>query len=200
MSTPEQKAALRRDLLKYREELTASQIMAASHEIMTRCADIIPWQNVKSLHTYVPIAERKEVNSWWLLEYVWEHQPQVATAVPVVRDGQILSVQVDDSTQWQENTIGIPEPQDVIPLNLNQPFDVIIVPVLGFDRQGNRLGYGKGHYDRFLETQPHALTVGLAYTAAEIKPLVPAESHDIAVQYIVTEKGVITFQARRQTS
>jgi len=191
MSTQEQKDGLREELLARRAELTARQVVAASREIMKLCASIIPWQEVNCLHTYVPMAARKEVNSWWLLEHVWEHQPHVATAVPIVRGRRIHSEQVDDGTRWQENVIGIPEPTDGIPLDIDHQFDVIVVPVLGFDRSGNRLGYGKGHYDRFLSTQSGALTVGLAYADMEVKPGIPTEPHDVPLQYIVTETGII---------
>lgn len=192
MSTYGEKGVLRERLLRQRQGLAPEQVMAASREITRRCVDVIEWDKVRFLHSYVQIAARKEVNSWPLLEHVWEHQPQVATAVPIMRGGRIVSVQVDDSTHWQENSLGIPEPTDGIPLDIEQLFDVIIVPVLGFDRWGQRLGYGKGHYDRFLRTQPNALTIGLAYVCLEVEPAIPAEPHDVALKHIITEEEVIT--------
>jgi 5-formyltetrahydrofolate cyclo-ligase len=180
--------------------MTAEQVTEASREITRRCVEVIDWEGVRSLHSYVPMRRRKEVSSWWWLKYVWERRPKVITAVPVVRDGRIESVRVDATTRWQENAIGIPEPQNGLVLDRTQLFDVIIVPVLGFDRQGNRLGYGRGHYDRFLRGQSDALTIGLAYAAAEVTPNIPAEPHDVPLHYIVTERAVINAQTRRQTS
>ncbi len=63
-------------------------------------------------------------------------------------------------------------------------------PVLGFDNQGYRIGYGKGWYDKFLATQPRAVTIGLAYEISRVKEGLPKEPHDIPLKYIITEKTI----------
>ncbi|HEY9745876.1 MAG TPA: 5-formyltetrahydrofolate cyclo-ligase [Oculatellaceae cyanobacterium] len=91
---------------------------------------------------------------------------------------------------------GIPEPEASEPLSLNQTKTplLILVPGLLFDRRGNRLGYGKGYYDRFLRS---LLDDGVAYTAISASPdallvdLLPAEPHDVAVDVIVTESTLL---------
>ncbi len=67
---------------------------------------------------------------------------------------------------------------------------VLIVPLAAFDRRGFRIGYGKGHYDRALAALGEVTTVGIAYAAQEIAE-VPAEPHDRALDWIVTEEGAI---------
>lgn len=70
---------------------------------------------------------------------------------------------------------------------------VLLVPLLAFDVQGRRLGYGKGHYDRAiarLQATGGVLTIGVAYAAQEVAE-VPTEPHDKALDAIVTERGVI---------
>ena len=191
MSALEQKGVLREELLERRQELPASEVLVASRRIMERCVESIPWANIKSLHSYAPMAARKEVNSWWLLEYVWEHQPHVTTVSPIIQSGLMQSVAIDDTTRWRESLAGIPEPLNGIPLPDDQHFDVIIIPIVGFDRHGHRLGYGKGHYDKFLSTQPDALKLGVAYAVAEVELAIPAEPHDVPLQHIVTESEII---------
>jgi 5-formyltetrahydrofolate cyclo-ligase len=74
--------------------------------------------------------------------------------------------------------------------------DVILAPMLGFDRTGMRLGYGKGHYDRAiarLRAEGRApLLIGVAFAAQEVGA-VPAEPHDARLDFVVTERGLVRF-------
>ncbi len=70
---------------------------------------------------------------------------------------------------------------------------LVLTPLLGFDRQGNRLGYGKGHYDRALASlrdQGRVFVCGLAFFGQEVEQ-VPAEPHDIPLDWVMTERGSI---------
>lgn len=71
----------------------------------------------------------------------------------------------------------------------NSQFDVVLVPLLGFDNKGNRLGFGGGWYDKFLSTQSSATTIGLAYDFQLVSEL-PIEPHDIRLSKVVTESRV----------
>ncbi len=75
-------------------------------------------------------------------------------------------------------------------------FDLLFIPVVGFNRGGFRLGMGGGWYDRFLVTQEHAHRVGLAYAWAELDDL-PAEAHDQKLDYIVTPTEYIDVSAEK---
>jgi len=70
--------------------------------------------------------------------------------------------------------------------------DVVLVPCVGYTRDGFRLGYGGGYFDRWLAAFPHATAVGVAWSIAEIDAAVfAAEPHDLALTLIVTERGVV---------
>jgi 5-formyltetrahydrofolate cyclo-ligase len=71
-------------------------------------------------------------------------------------------------------------------VNSKLKFDIIIVPMLGFDEQLNRLGYGGGFYDRFLANQLQARKIGVCFDACLVNK-VPFEPHDITMDLIVTE-------------
>lgn len=73
-----------------------------------------------------------------------------------------------------------------------QKFDLIVVPCLAFDKKCNRLGWGGGWYDRFLAEQPRALKIGLAYQDSFVESGLPTEPHDITLDKIVTEEGIIS--------
>lgn len=82
---------------------------------------------------------------------------------------------------------GIPEPPADAPLVESDRHTLCLVPALTFSADGHRLGYGRGYYDRFLETFP-GVTVGALYSSFALRTL-PAEEHDRSVQYLVTERG-----------
>jgi 5-formyltetrahydrofolate cyclo-ligase len=69
--------------------------------------------------------------------------------------------------------------------------DLILTPLVGFDRQGNRLGQGAGHYDRAFAAHPRALRVGIAYAVQEVGAL-PADPWDVPLHHVATEKEWIT--------
>jgi len=88
---------------------------------------------------------------------------------------------------------GIPEPKDSAQVVLPENIDVILVPGLAFDRSGNRLGYGKGYYDHYLlALSQEALVVGIGYDEC-LYDEIPAEDHDVRMDYIVTPTEVLRF-------
>ncbi len=89
--------------------------------------------------------------------------------------------------------LGIPTPHAHQPVMIPQ---VVLVPLIAFDRRGFRLGHGHGFYDATLKSLPGALTIATAYAAQEV-PEVPTEDNDVAVQWIVTEREVIRCSGGR---
>ena len=159
-----------------------------SHDIAARCIKLIPWQDIASLHIYVPVLKEHEPDSWPVLEYSWQNYPQITTAVPVRnKTDEYGSMVVTPETKWLRRNVRIPRPLDDTVLAKGSKFDVIIVPMLGFDKQGYRLGHGKGWYDRFLPTQPNAQTIGLCYEFGLVPEGLPHEDHDVPVDYVITE-------------
>ena len=69
--------------------------------------------------------------------------------------------------------------------------DIIIVPMIGFDRMLHRIGYGYGYYDKILKKHEKALSIGIAFSVQEIKKI-PVESNDIPLKLIITEREIIT--------
>ncbi len=93
------------------------------------------------------------------------------------------------------NRFGIPEPQDSAPIDAQQ-LDVVLLPLLAFDTRGNRIGTGGGFYDTtfsFLRDRKQVakpLLVGIGYAFQQVESL-PAESWDVALDYIATERGLV---------
>ena len=97
---------------------------------------------------------------------------------------------LDPAHTLATSTFGVPEPPENAPLVMP---DLVLVPLLAFDRTGARLGYGAGHYDRTLPAlaaRPGFRAVGLAYAAQEVERL-PVEPHDAPLDGILTERAYI---------
>lgn len=121
--------------------------------------------------------------------------------LPVIgADRQLRFARWQAGDAVQPNRYGIPEP--VAPDELLEPFqlDLVLVPLLGFDRRGHRLGYGGGYYDRsfaFLreQTRPtEPLLVGIGYALQELPPI-RAEAWDVALDFVATERELIDCHA-----
>ena len=79
----------------------------------------------------------------------------------------------------------------------SEPFDVIVVPVVGFDRDNNRLGLGGGWYDRFLAGQPDARKIGVAYAWALVPEGLPVEPHDVRLDRVVHRRIGLSSSPKR---
>ena len=112
--------------------------------------------------------------------------------VPIIeRDSCTLRLSyLRDPSVLVESTFSVPEPVgSEIPAS---PGDIqlVVVPMLAFDHNGHRLGYGAGYYDRFLSCHPHMKKIGIAFSCLEV-PEIPGDENDVAMDLIVTEKGII---------
>lgn len=107
-------------------------------------------------------------------------------ALPVTRGPHIFFRAWKPGEPLVRGAFGIEEPlgDEVEP-------DLVLVPLLGFTRRGERLGYGAGHYDRYLAAHPGVRAVGVAFAAQELTSL-PTEPHDVFLEAIATERGIIT--------
>jgi len=90
-------------------------------------------------------------------------------------------------------SFGIPEPGADLPLANMEDINVMLVPGVAFDRKGNRLGYGKGYYDRLLAHSSHKpLLIGISFDET-LYDEIPAEPHDVRMDYIVTPTQTLSF-------
>jgi 5-formyltetrahydrofolate cyclo-ligase len=131
-----------------------------------------------------------EVDTSVLIRALLDHGVRVV--VPIIEPETVtlrLSY-LDDPSLLVPSTFGVPEP-----IGNEQPADpeaveAVLMPLLGFDRAGNRLGYGAGYYDRFLDAHPVAMKIGVALACQECAR-VPAEPFDVPLDWVVTEDGPI---------
>ena len=116
----------------------------------------------------------------------------IRLVVPIIeRETRSLRLsRLEDPAVLVPSTFGVPEPiGHELPVDPDE-IGAVVVPMLGFDRSGNRLGYGAGYYDRFLEAHPIEVKVGIALACQEVEEI-PADRFDVPMNWIVTEDGPI---------
>jgi len=136
-----------------------------------------------------------EVDTTPLVLQAWRDRKRVLAPKVSWEQRRMLPIQINSlSDDLSESVLGLREPADGVPIPLAN-IDMVIVPGIGFDLQGNRLGRGRGFYDRFLA---HRDWIGIACGLAledQIIDEVPVSEHDMRVQMLVTDATVRRFTA-----
>ncbi len=165
------KEELRAQLKQTRQQMPEGTVDMLSKRITDQVIDLVDWDQVLSMHIYQPIKQFREVNTEALMEYIRSRYPGIA----------IASWEKADKTHtahWLTDGRRVPK---------GFRYDLIIVPLLGFNDQGHRLGFGGGFYDRFLKDQKQAQTIGLGFASDTVQ--FEPEAHDVALDFIVTENN-----------
>jgi 5-formyltetrahydrofolate cyclo-ligase len=188
MYTLKTKETLRIVLAERRRRLDPQLRLVSAGVICEQLILSINWDTTRSLHCYIPLVSKAEVSTWPFLQYVWQTHPDVQTYAPgPLQLGRPTAHLIDASTRW-EKTNKIPPPSDT-KLAPVTDFDLIIVPMLGFDASLHRLGYGGGYYDRLLAVR-RVPTIGLCFADGFMPDGIPHEPHDIPLSVIITEKKI----------
>lgn len=132
---------------------------------------------------YCPIKKELELTLLW--EFAWSQHIQVLLP-KVVSSTEITFCDFNSYIDLQQGGFNILEP---ITQEYKGSIDIIFVPGLAFDKQGTRLGYGAGYYDRFLSQNPSSLKIGVCYHEAFLESI-PKEDHDIAMDFVLSDKGL----------
>ena len=150
------------------------------------------------LHTFLPIVRQNEVDTWPIIHRIWQHFPnsQVAVSVTDITTNWLTHHLLNPQTPLIENRWGISEPQPEAHTAIGSAqIDVVLVPLLVFDKQGHRVGYGKGYYDRFLaECRPDCLKIGLSLFEP-VERINDVESTDVRLTMCITPGQIHLFDA-----
>ena len=135
-------------------------------------------------------SKEKEVNTAPLIATLLERGNPVVVPIIVREDVSLRLSYLRDVAVLVPSTFGVPEPiGNEIPA-AGRDVDTIVLPMLGFDRRGGRIGYGAGYYDRFMAKNPHLRKIGIAFACQECDDL-PVDENDVLMDCIITEDGVV---------
>ena len=189
------KNELRTTFKQQRLALDAAIHNQLSLQIAQSVLQVINFQDFDAVHCYLPISKFAEINTVLLLNKIKERFPNYPVFVPKISaDGQHLHHYVWQSDRaTQINKWGIPEPlENDQPQHLPERM-VVFVPLLAFDINGHRVGYGKGFYDRFLQTLgSKTLKVGLSFFES-VSSISDLNQYDQALDYCITPQQIYRF-------
>lgn len=177
------KAALRAQVRKQLQELSIARRATASTQVCSELKQRIIWRTARSILFYAPLPDEPDI--WPLVEEALVIGKSVALPRFVREQNLFVAGLVTNPTQdVQPGQFGVREPNGDCPeIPLNR-LDLILVPGVGFDLNGRRLGRGKGYYDQWL-VNFHGTTCGVAFDQ-QIVDKVPVEPHDIHLSCILT--------------
>ena len=173
-----------------RAKLTAKEVDEFSLEIANKSLQLPIWDHT-TYHVFLPIVNKNEVNTEYLLHILQGKDKSVIVSKANFETLGLTHYLLQENTSFLISDYGIPEPISGIEITSKQ-IDVVFVPLLAFDLKGNRLGYGKGFYDRFFaECKADTIFVGLSFFKAETK--IPSILTDIPLHFCVTPQKVYIF-------
>ncbi|NTV98614.1 MAG: 5-formyltetrahydrofolate cyclo-ligase [Chlorobiaceae bacterium] len=167
---------------------------AMSETIAERVAVLPQTVSARNVHLYLSISQSSEVSTAPLVERLDALAKKMS--VPVVREGGLVSAVYRKGDPLRTAAFGQPEPVNVVPSEESE-IDIVLMPLLAFDANGYRIGYGKSFYDRFLGRLAKQgilpLRIGLAFRAQMVEN-VPVDSWDEPLDGVIHESGTVMFR------
>jgi 5-formyltetrahydrofolate cyclo-ligase len=191
VATEKTKAELRASALAAREKLSDQQRSAAADKLAKRGLpfELAPGTVVSG---YSPI--RNEIDPTPLMQKLAAQGARLALPAVTARGQSLIFRAWSVGDRLMLGSLGIPEPS---PAAAELVPDIMLVPLAAFDAAGHRIGYGAGHYDftfAHLRKAKAVMGIGIAFAAQQIDT-VPALSHDVPLDYVLTEKRVFDFRS-----
>ena len=173
------KKELRRGIRERKRAMTEEEIVTRSAALGKVFAGSELYRSAKTIYGYLPY--NQEVRTVPMLEQALRDGKRVA--VPKVIGDEMVFIYLDDLSQVEKGYAGIPEPIANEPVAQDETA-LVLMPGLAFDREGHRIGYGGGFYDKFLQREPKHPTLALCYEF-QMLPHLETEDHDIPVDCVL---------------
>ena len=159
--------------------MTEEEIQAASQQLGVLFAASEAYQQAKTIYGYLPY--NQEVRTTQMLQKALEDGKRIA--VPKCYGDEMRFIYLDDLSLVEKGYCGIPEPIADGPI-ADDPTALVLMPGLAFTKDGARMGYGGGFYDKFLAAEPNHPTLALCYAFQMVDHL-DTEAHDIPVDTVL---------------
>lgn len=180
-----EKADIRTRMRKRRKELPPEIRTENCRKICSYLFSLPVWQTAESIYLYLSLPDEIDTSE------IWKEAVRCGkrVAAPKVLGKTMDFFWLDPETVLETGAFGISEPAGAE--TAADPSSLILVPGLAFSEDGHRCGYGGGYYDRYLSTHPGHTAVGLCH-AFQIVPDCFPSPHDLPVDYIITESGILS--------
>lgn len=186
----QQKQVLRRQLLRRRAALSLVAIRRMSTMIATSVCSLPAFASSHTIMAYMALPH--EVQTAAIITTALRQGKRVA--VPMIVGDELVAVAYPhEQPCFRRGVFGILEPCDTAALVAPEELDCVLVPGVGFDRYGTRLGFGRGYYDRFLRRLPSTVCYGGLAFQSQIVACIPRMPHDVPMLFIVSEQDVLSI-------
>jgi 5-formyltetrahydrofolate cyclo-ligase len=187
MFVSDKKSELRTILLKKRISMSDNEWTLKSAAIIENLNKLSEFKSASVIHTYVSMDERKEVDTHNLILNLLTAEIKVIVPVTDFKSDELKHSELTSYDNLKLNKWGVLEPSSINSYKGN--INLILVPLLAGDEQFNRLGYGKGYYDRFLKTT-NAKKIGLLFDEFLLNEI-PTDDFDEKLDILITDKMIL---------
>jgi len=185
------KSTARQHYKNLRKQLTEIEIDDKSMAIANRLLSLNCWDKT-CYHVFLSVTTLFEVETEFVLHILAGLDKDIIISKSDFTTTKMTHFLLTENTKIKKNAFNIPEPIDGIEV-MPKKIDVVFVPLLAFDKTGNRVGYGKGFYDVFLaECNPEVIKIGLSFFEAE-EIITDVFENDVKLNYCVTPNTVYSF-------
>jgi 5-formyltetrahydrofolate cyclo-ligase len=185
------KKELRQKYKELRQKLSENDIETMSLAIANLVLKLDIWSNTY-FHVFLPITTQNEVNTEFILHLLQGKDKEIVVSKSDFETREMTHFLLTDNTKIKKKEYNIPEPVDGLEVPTSK-IDVVFVPLLAFDKKGNRVGYGKGFYDNFLsQCHPEVIKIGLSFFEPEVV-IDDCNENDVRLDFCVTTAKVYVF-------
>ena len=183
------KHLLRKELIEKRISLSEKDVIEKSNKIKKQLFGTNEFKQASTILFYV--SYNNEVNTHQMIKDALLLGKNVIVPISKKQDRSLILSKLEKWEDLEIGSYGVLEPraESLIEISIDE-INLIIVPGIGFDKNGNRIGHGKGYYDTLLKKAKNALHIGLAFEIQIVKKI-PIERHDFPVKKIITENRII---------
>ncbi|MFT6716931.1 MAG: 5-formyltetrahydrofolate cyclo-ligase [Saprospiraceae bacterium] len=175
-----------------RAELSSDEIEVLSLEINTTLLELLNQLTFQTLNCFLSSNEKGEVRTSSIINELLSQEKFISVPLSNYKSNSMQAVRFKKGELTAKDKFGIPVPTtiEIVPV---KSIDILIVPLLCFDKKGHRVGYGKGMYDRFLNNcKKDVVTIGLSLFEA-IEEIIDVDELDIPLNYVICKTQVFKF-------
>lgn len=188
----EEKKLLRNKILNLRDDLTVEDKIELNKKIYNNLFNYDLFKKAKNIFIYISFGT--EIDTRPIIERAFKENKNIYIPKIYKNNKSMKAIKLNSFNDLKENSMGILEPIEDDEYIDKRDIDLIIVPGVVFDKEGNRIGYGGGYYDRYLsEIKLKNNKLVLAYEF-QVLDYIKEENHDIKVDYILTEEKIIKIE------
>ena len=183
------KTFLRSHYKKKRFSLTKQEVDHLSQRVCKQLDNLNIWK-LKHYHIFISISKYNELDTSSIINKLKSEKKIII--VPKISNNELVHIAINDQTEFSINEYGIKEPNNGNHFIIEN-LDLIFIPLLAFDLEGHRVGYGKGYYDRFLKlTNKSSLKIGLSFFDP-INKIQDIDDNDVKLDYCITPTQIHKF-------